>query len=69
MAFMRSSNLLQSRANNGISYKQQEEEEEDPFDQYMKEINEQASKDGVYLPATEKADRIQFQKGETLGTM
>ena len=66
MVFLRSSKIL----GGSLAYQVQagsQEDEEDPLDAFMKEINVQAKSQGVQ-PAEEQ-NEITFQKGETLGTL
>ena len=67
---MRKSNLLQpnssSKPNNDVVYPCGDDEEEDPLDAYMREIEEQA---GVKTSSIANGSRVAFTKGATLGNL
>ena len=60
---MRQSNLL---GNKQAERKRVEEEEEDPFDAYMREIDKEV---GKAAPGGKPDGQIKFSKGETLGNL
>lgn len=64
---MRKSNLLVANKDRGHDDRVDEDEEEDPLDKYLRELQEQAG-----VPMTQnvtKGRKIEFSEGETLGNL